>query len=80
MQMSQVFLCACVCGDQVLMLPGIQQLTYLPRIRDSPVSTHSRELRASKLEFSNSFIAVKKKGIIKFIHIAFGSAVKCEGV
>lgn len=29
-------------------------------MRDSPVSTHSRELNASKLEFSNSFIAVCK--------------------
>lgn len=30
---------------------------YLPRMRDSPVSAHSWELRASKLELSNSFIA-----------------------
>ncbi len=34
---------------------------HLPRMRYSPVSPHSRELRASKLELSNSFIAVCEK-------------------
>lgn len=29
-------------------------------MRDSPISTHSRELRASKLEFSNSFMAAQR--------------------
>lgn len=31
--------------------------THLPMIRDSPVSAHSLELSASKIEFSNNFIA-----------------------
>lgn len=35
--------------------------THLPRMRDSPISTHSRELRASKLEFSNSFMATERE-------------------